>query len=202
MADAEALRPIGIHAERVNNSSDFRERAFVEHWQTKEADTVELLMRKQCARDDPRAVGYFMDTNTRYMRPLGPTTHRDRVVAETVIQWLGSNCGMAFLQETLRSIGGDIKWPPRPGTAIPEKDSLETPTPHVKCTPAQSATVTTDRDKVLALLQELSCGSYISTSGNSQYVAVTSPAKQGQPGVVFEFDRIDLSFSGMYGEAI
>lgn len=290
MAGAEVLRPIGIHAARLKNSQDFREKAFVEQWQYDETGTLELLMQLPVQRTYPGNGG--RDSGTYYERPLGPTTERDRIVAETLMQWLGSNCGMSFLQSALRRVGGDIKWPPRPGAKLPEKDCLEkpvvTPTeqpprsdacydlinavlylqsgacpncghlatgpmttannrsqlacfscgfhitrseaiaimhetaqtrklsvtalekwrasrdikPPVEHAPPQPATVTTDMDKVLSLLQELGCGSHISTSGNAKYVAATSPSKQGQPGVVFEFDRVDLSFVGVFGEAM
>lgn len=31
-------------------------------------------------------------------------TPRDRMVAATIIQWLGSNCGMAFIETVLREV--------------------------------------------------------------------------------------------------
>jgi ribosomal protein S27AE len=290
MADAEALRPIGIHAERVANPSDFREKAFVEQWQQKEVDTLDMLLRKPCDRKDPQAVGRYLDTNSCYKRPLGPVIERDRIIVETVIQWLGSNCGMSFLHGALKSIGGEVKWPPRPGTEIPEKDCLETPAPPLAGQPPQpvawydlinavlymqngvcpscgylaSAPLTnpdhrsrlecdscgfyitrseaiaimaetaqirklsvtalekwraardikpsvehtpprpvTDRDKVISLLMELGVAARVhsSVNGNSAIVAVTCPSRQGQPGVVFEFDRGDHSFVGMFGES-
>lgn len=35
----------------------------------------------------------------KYSEELGPVTVRDKIVAETVIQWLGTNVGRGFLNE-------------------------------------------------------------------------------------------------------
>lgn len=35
-------------------------------------------------------------------------TDHERMIVATVIQWLGSNCGMAFLEETLKTFGKKI----------------------------------------------------------------------------------------------
>ncbi|WP_164740353.1 hypothetical protein, partial [Xanthomonas euvesicatoria] len=35
-------------------------------------------------------------------------SNRDRMIVATVIQWLGSNCGMCFLGEALRRFGAKI----------------------------------------------------------------------------------------------
>lgn len=35
-------------------------------------------------------------------------TDRDRMIVATVIQWLGSNCGMGFLHESLKRFGAHI----------------------------------------------------------------------------------------------
>lgn len=39
---------------------------------------------------------------------LKKVTWRDRLVAATIIQWLGSNCGICFLRTALQSCGYDI----------------------------------------------------------------------------------------------
>jgi hypothetical protein len=36
-------------------------------------------------------------------------TNRDRYIAATVIQWLGTNCGMAFLNDALKRFGARIE---------------------------------------------------------------------------------------------
>jgi hypothetical protein len=40
------------------------------------------------------------------------STERDARVAGTVIQWLGSSVGMAWLRQAFLDAGGDIVYPP------------------------------------------------------------------------------------------
>jgi len=40
------------------------------------------------------------------------STERDAEVAGTVIQWLGSAVGMAWLRQTFSDAGGDVLYPP------------------------------------------------------------------------------------------
>lgn len=44
----------------------------------------------------------------RWLRVAFRIGKRDRVVAATVIQWLGSNCGFSWLQEVLRGCGFEL----------------------------------------------------------------------------------------------
>ena len=43
------------------------------------------------------------------MRDSSDRVERDRIVAATVIQWLGSNVGFGFLEEALRKCGYRIE---------------------------------------------------------------------------------------------
>jgi len=64
--------------------------------------------------------GAWLDMNTRHNSTcetldgiLGEfSTERDAYVAGTVIQWLGSAVGMAWLRQTFLDAGGDIVYPP------------------------------------------------------------------------------------------
>jgi len=47
--------------------------------------------------DGLRTIDYILAENPN--QPKGEVTERDRMVAATVIQWLGSPCGQTFLQE-------------------------------------------------------------------------------------------------------
>jgi hypothetical protein len=108
------ISPIGLHAKRVRKgTSDYREVAFVEQWQSDFQDVLDLLLRVPCEKDDPNKAGYESGTGFAYLRPIGVPTERDRIIAETLIQWLGCNCGMAFVQAALRRVGGDVTWPKR-----------------------------------------------------------------------------------------
>ncbi len=66
-------------------------------------------------------------------------TVRDKFVAATVVQWLGSNCGMSFLHEALKPSGNEIhreRHPVSPGAqlgvtrAIQELERLHQPSVH------------------------------------------------------------------------
>jgi len=41
-------------------------------------------------------------------KPLQIITSRDRLIVATVIQWLGSNCGMSFLHEALKRFNATV----------------------------------------------------------------------------------------------
>lgn len=43
-----------------------------------------------------------------YHFPITIITNRDRVIAATVIQWLGSNCGFAWLNDVMKKCGYKI----------------------------------------------------------------------------------------------
>ena len=64
----------------------------------------------------------FMKQRNNTMRPsrcLEILTFRDRKIVATVIQWLGSNCGLEFLIRTLRDCGYRLE-------KIEEQDLVET----------------------------------------------------------------------------
>ena len=108
------MRGKGINNDRIKpGSSDFREIAFVEEWQ-KNPERLELLFRKACAENDPSKDGEARGLGYAFKYPIGPPTERDHIVAETIIQWLGSNVGMSFVDETLKAVGGQLIYPPRP----------------------------------------------------------------------------------------
>jgi len=74
-------RTVGLHEYRCAANPD--EKAF--------ADAT--------AHCDPPMLGYLLnEPGSQYQYPLDPTD-RDRCVAATVVQWLGSPVGRAFLSE-------------------------------------------------------------------------------------------------------
>lgn len=97
--------PNGLHEKRLNEHNP-REVAFAEQWQIENdhSDYLAHLLRVNCdrkddgARPDP-AFGSW------YRYPIGPPTERDRIIAATVIQWLGSNIGMDFIGQSLKRCG-------------------------------------------------------------------------------------------------
>ncbi len=113
--------PSGLHKKRLLTGVDWREEAFWNEWRgehkTPGVDNRDLLLNLfevPCADDDPEKAGGYKCFSGSYKRPLGFPTERDRIVASTVIQWLGTNCGIDFVNLALRRAGGSINWPKMP----------------------------------------------------------------------------------------
>lgn len=101
----EITKPIiGLHANRLYpQAGNPREVAFAEQWE-KEKDILSALFVVPCSKDDPGSQPCWSCGYARY--PLGRVpTDRDRQVAATVIQWLGSNVGMDFIGQALERCG-------------------------------------------------------------------------------------------------
>lgn len=108
---SDIFTPPGIHKRRLKLEADNpREVAFAEQW-SKEHDRTDLLwwlLTEPCAADDPERIGNDFGLNGPYKLPLGQIQDRDRIVAATVIQWLGSNCGIAFVADALKRCGYSV----------------------------------------------------------------------------------------------
>ena len=76
--------------------------------------------RLSAASDNPREQAFARHWTEENDRPLRPTalvdillpeaTDRDRAVAATIIQWLGTNVGMAFLEDVIRKCPQVRQW--------------------------------------------------------------------------------------------
>ena len=107
---ATKQEPIGLHARRLaENRDNPREMVFVKHWHREHEGNRDLLgelFLVPCDRTDPNVLPWsLLDTFGPKCAPLEAPTERDRIVVETVIQWLGSNVGICFLSEALKSAG-------------------------------------------------------------------------------------------------
>ena len=72
------------------------ERIFAEAWEEKNSSKyVRSILDYLLAEDNNR--------------PMGEVTERDRMVAATVIQWLGSPVGEGFLQDVAAKIIGKVR---------------------------------------------------------------------------------------------
>lgn len=93
----------GLHAHRLNEHNP-REVAFAHQWDKEHCwhDILQSLCSQECGPDDEGAVRVLDPICNHKRFPLGNVTGRDRIVAATVIQWLGSNVGMCFLEDALR----------------------------------------------------------------------------------------------------
>ena len=98
----------GLHAWRLATQQDNpREVAFVEQWQCEHGHDTEPPHRDLLDEllQVPISLPAVIRKPGTALHPIGPATERDRIVAATVVQWLGSNCGMSFLREALRRCG-------------------------------------------------------------------------------------------------
>ena len=97
---------IGLHKKRLSQKGySEKEDAFVEQWHNehKHDNLLEGLMFR------PHACSSVFRCIPEGSFPIGPPTERDRIIAETVIQWLGTNCGMSFLESSLNRAGFTVK---------------------------------------------------------------------------------------------
>lgn len=107
---SEQRKVTGLHTSRLRpEAQNPREVAFAEQW-VKEDEQYLLthLFRVPCTKDDPECVNpkdHLWNFGFYYKAPLGEPTERDRIVAATLIQWLGSNCGMALVYSALEKAG-------------------------------------------------------------------------------------------------
>ena len=97
---------IGLHKDRLDSKFSKLERDFVEKWRewndSKSMISVgvlENLFRVHCDEKDPDCLDRFSPIGFYKYSELGEITERDMIVAETLIQWLGTNVGQGFLHE-------------------------------------------------------------------------------------------------------
>ena len=91
----------GLHYRRVKYNP--REKALADHWERECKAQAGFNFGHGIAQDlmcVPNKQGKF------YMKHK--LSAKDRMLMATVIQWLGSNCGICFLQDALKSCGEKI----------------------------------------------------------------------------------------------
>lgn len=96
---------VGLWADRLNPERDNpREIAFAEQWERDNSCRVKIGGHEPHLLN-PLLYGIGVDLNdsTVTLNPDG--LERDRIVAATVIQWLGSNVGFDFLRQSLDRFG-------------------------------------------------------------------------------------------------
>lgn len=100
----------GLHSDRLKPDRDNpREVAFAEQWgwENRHHDLLNQLLMVPCSSDDPERCGYSGGFGA-YKMPCSFPGDRDRRIAATLMQWLGSNVGFSFLQEALAKCGYKI----------------------------------------------------------------------------------------------
>lgn len=96
---------VGLHKNRMKSNLSAMERIFVCEWHKMNNDfpgttnILDCLFQMSCDENDPDCIDRFTSGGLGYHKhtELGPLTERDKIVAETVIQWLGTNVGRGFL---------------------------------------------------------------------------------------------------------
>lgn len=104
-------QPDGLHVHRLGpKCGNPREVAFAEQWQSEHAysDLLGQLFLVPATEGTQGAERDWV-LGASYCKPLGYPTERDRIVAATVVQWLGSNIGMGYLREALGKCGYKIE---------------------------------------------------------------------------------------------
>lgn len=100
---------LGFHTHRLNFDNSDLENAFSEKWAKENKPDRALNYGGGILQDlfyRPEAAGFKLFTPKRALE----ITNRDRMVAATVVQWLGSNVGFCFLEECLKKAGYSIKY--------------------------------------------------------------------------------------------
>lgn len=98
---ATRIRHIGRFPNRLKFDYDNhpnREKAFADHWR-KENENVPSWLN-----GGHGVLEHLLLANEKECI-IGDLTQRDAIVAATVIQWLGTNCGWCFLDECLNRCG-------------------------------------------------------------------------------------------------
>ena len=94
---------VGINAKRLPHNE--REMAFHEQWQIENAPLPYINNGHGILQD------LFIEREHTFgfsFKVVEEINNRDRMIVATVIQWLGSNCGMCFLSEALSRFGAKI----------------------------------------------------------------------------------------------
>lgn len=97
---------VGIRPERMETNE--AEKAFYDQWQKENIPHPHIDKGNGLLQD------LFIESNPNILSPISggkwnlKINSRDRMIVATVIQWLGSNCGMSFLGEALARFGYKI----------------------------------------------------------------------------------------------
>ena len=97
---------ISLHKHRLQNEHGKVERKLVDEWAklnnrgAGQTNILDSLFLAYCDKDDPERLARWEGPCPHPQKyPIGPPTDRDKIVAETVIQWLGTNIGREFLRQ-------------------------------------------------------------------------------------------------------
>lgn len=89
----------GIRHHRTEDKSLYREKAFADEWEKENEKDLMAGYRGSLLQR------LFIDGDINHEHIIKKITKRDRMIAATVIQWLGSNIGFCFLETVLKKSG-------------------------------------------------------------------------------------------------
>ena len=106
------MKHTGIHKRRLNKHNP-REVAFSEAWKEENknifrSDGTFLLQKLMFDFSNEPKEGFYAEGSILfkegviYKKIIHEITQRDAEIVATVIQWLGSNCGLSFLDKALK----------------------------------------------------------------------------------------------------
>lgn len=95
---------VGINTKRLPHNE--REQAFHDQWQEENAPQPGINNGHGILQD--LFINRGEGLRSFDYEVMEEMSKRDRMIVATVIQWLGSNCGMAFLSDALKRFGAHI----------------------------------------------------------------------------------------------
>lgn len=108
----------GTNSHRIANEDDYWnrvEREFARKWA---ADNDYTSLDTRCMNDGRGILQGIIG------KEFGRVTERERKVAATVVQWLGTNCGRCWMFEALLATGHKIEEPSAPRAAYYQNDEI------------------------------------------------------------------------------
>lgn len=92
------IKHVGLHANRLNHPCSVKEEAFARRWRNENSPPAYI--------NSGRGVLDHLLYHSPDQRSFtGESTEREETIAASVIQWLGTNVGWCFLEETIEDCG-------------------------------------------------------------------------------------------------
>lgn len=108
--DRRVQTGLGANRLKYDCHSTERELSFAQHWAQEQVNqhVLFLLMRETCDPEDKNRAGWDYGGRP-FKYPLGTPDERDEKMAQTLMQWLGTNVGFSFICESLKQCGYEVK---------------------------------------------------------------------------------------------
>lgn len=101
LAKINGSKNLGLNTDRLEYSNSEMERAFSETWQEENEKKGGINKGNGILQDHFIADGLCYGSGEWYHT----ITNMERFIVATIIQWLGTNCGRAFLEKVLKKCG-------------------------------------------------------------------------------------------------